>query len=49
MSAIETGVRGVSAELLRALEQAYELPPGSITTDYSPRTTPSLSDEDTAA
>lgn len=49
MSAIETGVRGVSAELLCALEQAYELPSGAITTDYAPRTTPSLSDEGTAA
>lgn len=49
MSAIETGVRGVSAELREALEQAYELPPGTITTDYVPRTTPSISNEGTAA
>lgn len=42
LSAIETGVRGVSAELLDALEQAYGLEPGSITTTYRPRTTPRL-------
>ncbi len=40
LSAIETGTRGVSAELLAALEQAYGLDPGSITTTYEPRTTP---------
>lgn len=40
MSAIETGVRGVSAELLAALERAYELSSGAITTDYAPRATP---------
>lgn len=41
LSAIENGLRGVSAELLSALEDAYELPIGSITTDYEPRSTPS--------
>lgn len=45
LSAVENGVRGVSAELLAALEQAYDLPTGSITTDYTPRATPVLSDE----
>ena len=49
LSAIENGVRGVSAELLSALEQAYELPPGTITLDYKPRVTPSTSDEGSAA
>ena len=44
LSAIENGVRGVSAELLAALEAAYKLPRGSITTDYTPRTTPAASD-----
>lgn len=44
LSAIENGVRGVSAELLAALETAYQLPPGSITTDYVPRTSPATSD-----
>lgn len=41
LSAIENGIRGVSVELLLALESAYALPAGSITTDYEPRTTPS--------
>lgn len=45
MSAIESGTRGVSVELLSALEQAYRLPAGSITTDYSPRNTPALSEQ----
>ena len=40
LSAIESGLRGVSAELLGALEDAYKLRPGAITTDYEPRTTP---------
>lgn len=48
MSAIENGVRGVSAELLSALEQAYKLPAGTITTDYTPRATPVLADEASA-
>lgn len=48
LSAIENGVRGVSAELLSALEQAYELPPGSITTDYTPRSTTAASVEEVA-
>lgn len=49
ISAIETGARGVSAELLSALEQAYTLPVGSITTDYTPRATPGISDEQVPA
>lgn len=44
LSAIENGVRGVSTELLGALERAYGLPTGSITTAYTPRTTPATSD-----
>lgn len=39
LSAIENGHRGVSAELLSALEQAYNLPAGSISTTYVPRST----------
>ena len=45
ISAIETGTRGVSAELLTALELAYGTRPGAITTTYEPRCTPSLADE----
>lgn len=45
MSAIESGTRGVSAELKAALEQAYRLPAGSITTDYQPRNTPAVSEQ----
>lgn len=41
LSAIENGHRGISAELLNALEQAFNLEPGSITTTYKPRVTPS--------
>lgn len=39
LSAIENGIRGASNELLRAMEMAFELPIGSITTDYTPRAT----------
>lgn len=49
LSAIESGKRGVSAELLGALEQAYELPAGTITTTYKPRVTPQLVEEDVPA
>lgn len=45
LSAVESGLRGASAELLAALEEAYRLEPGSITTTYQPRATPSTSDE----
>ena len=37
ISAIENGHRGASSEVLRALELAYRLPLGSITTEYVPR------------
>lgn len=48
LSAIENGHRGISAELLAALEQAYNLDPGAITTTYKPRPTPGAADEDAA-
>lgn len=37
LSAIESGVRGASTEMLRAIERAYALPVGMVTTDYEPR------------
>jgi transcriptional regulator with XRE-family HTH domain len=37
ISAIESGARGTTDLMLRALEQAYELPAGSITVGYRPR------------
>ncbi|QHJ86387.1 Cro protein [Gordonia phage Kuwabara] len=37
LSAIENGHRGASAQLLAALEAAYQLPAGSISTTYRPR------------
>jgi transcriptional regulator with XRE-family HTH domain len=37
ISAIENGHRGASSEILEALEVAYSLPLGSISTDYVPR------------
>lgn len=37
LSAIENGHRGASAQLLAALEGAYQLPDGSISTTYRPR------------
>lgn len=37
LSAIESGMRGASSELLEALEAAYHLPVGSIKTEYTPR------------
>ncbi|MGE2733793.1 helix-turn-helix domain-containing protein [Mycolicibacterium vaccae] len=37
ISAIENGHRGASSEVLEALEEAYELPLGAISTDYVPR------------
>lgn len=45
ISAVENGNRGVSAELLSALEQAYGLEPGSITTEYQPRSTPAATED----
>jgi len=37
LSAIESGSRGVSDLMLRALERAFGIPEGSMTTEYSPR------------
>ncbi|MBN8883003.1 MAG: helix-turn-helix transcriptional regulator [Salana multivorans] len=37
LSAIESGSRGVSDLMVIALERAYGLPEGSITTAYAPR------------
>lgn len=37
ISGLELGYRGASRRLLDALEYAYNLEPGSITTDYLPR------------
>lgn len=37
LSAIETGHRGASPELLSALEEFYRLDPGTISTTYRPR------------
>lgn len=42
LSGIENGHRGISAELLAALERALNLEPGSITTTYKPRVSPSI-------
>lgn len=39
ISAIEHGKRGASAGMIHALEIAYGLPEGSITSDYQPRAT----------
>lgn len=37
LSAIESGSRGVSDLMLRALEYAYGIDEGSLTTSYTPR------------
>lgn len=37
LSAIESGLRGASQQVLDALAVAYGLEPGDITTDYEPR------------
>lgn len=37
LSAIESGRRGASAELLTAIEKFFHLPAGTITTTYRPR------------
>lgn len=37
LSAIESGARGASDLMLRALERAYGIDEGSLTTDYIPR------------
>ena len=48
LSAIENGLRGASHELLRALEVAFEIPEGAITTDYRPRATTSVENAEVA-
>ena len=37
LSAIESGLRGASAQILRGLEAALDLEPGDIVTDYEPK------------
>lgn len=37
LSAIESGNRGASTEMLHAIERAYGLEPGMVTTNYQPR------------
>lgn len=37
ISAIESGVRGASTQMLDALALAYDMEPGDIVTDYQPR------------
>jgi transcriptional regulator with XRE-family HTH domain len=44
ISAVENGHRGASIELLRALEGAYGLPEGAISTQYEPRRASDLND-----
>lgn len=41
LSAIESGLRGPSVQVLDALAVAYGLDPGDITTDFTPRSTTS--------
>lgn len=38
ISAIESGLRGPSAQMLDALAVAYGMEPGDLVTDYEPRT-----------
>lgn len=40
LSAIETGKRGAGMTMLSALERAYGIEPGAISTTYRPRSTP---------
>lgn len=42
ISAIESGTRGASVQMLQALEIAFGLEPGDIDTSYQPRTSASL-------
>ncbi|AXH49687.1 HTH DNA binding protein [Gordonia phage Frokostdame] len=49
LSAVESGLRGASVELLAAMEMAFEIEPGSITTTYQPRSTPHASGEEVPA
>lgn len=44
LSAIENGQRGAGLTMLAALERAYNITPGSITTTYKPRVTPVVGD-----
>lgn len=37
ISAIESGLRGASTDMIAALEVAYGLEPGDLTTTYEPR------------
>lgn len=37
ISAIESGVRGASVQMLNAIAVAYGMEPGDIVTDYEPR------------
>lgn len=37
ISAIESGLRGASVQMLDAIAVAYGLEPGDLTTDYAPR------------
>lgn len=37
LSAVETGARGASAEILNAIEAVFGLEPGTIDTTYKPR------------
>lgn len=37
LSAIESGLRGASADVLRGLAHAYDLDPGDFETHYEPR------------
>lgn len=37
ISAIESGLRGASVQMLDALAVAYGMEPGDLTTDYEPR------------
>lgn len=37
ISAIESGQRGASPEIIEALEQLFDLPVGTIRLDYTPR------------
>lgn len=48
LSAIENGLRGISAELLEALNEAYGFPVGTITTDYIPRTSVAVDEDEVA-
>lgn len=44
LSAIENGQRGAGLTMLAALERAYNITPGTITTTYKPRIAPGADD-----